>query len=82
MALTDVAVRQARPTGKDYTLPDFDGLSLAISAKGGKSWHFRYYWAAKQKRMSLGTYPTVSLREAAPCAMRPVPWLPKASTPR
>lgn len=64
MALTDVAVRQARPTGKDYTLPDFDGLSLAVSAKGGKSWHFRYYWAAKQKRMSLGTYPAVSLREA------------------
>ncbi|WAG81546.1 integrase arm-type DNA-binding domain-containing protein [Metapseudomonas furukawaii] len=64
MALTDVAVRQARTTGKDYTLPDFDGLSLAVSATGGKSWHFRYYWAAKQKRMSLGTYPEVSLREA------------------
>lgn len=64
MALTDVAVRQARTIGKDYTLPDFDGLSLAVSATGGKSWHFRYYWAAKQKRMSLGTYPEVSLREA------------------
>ena len=64
MALTDVSVRQARATGKDYTLPDFDGLSLAVSAAGGKSWHFRYYWAAKQKRMSLGTYPEVSLREA------------------
>jgi integrase len=64
MALTDVSVRQARATGKDYTLPDFDSLSLAVSAAGGKSWHFRYYWAAKQKRMSLGTYPEVSLREA------------------
>ncbi len=64
MALTDVTVRQARATGKDYTLTDFDGLSLAVSAAGGKSWHFRYYWATKQKRMSLGTYPKVSLREA------------------
>ncbi len=64
MALTDVTVRQARTTGKDYTLTDFDGLSLAVSAAGGKSWHFRYYWATKQKRMSLGTYPKVSLREA------------------
>jgi len=54
MALTDVTVRQARATGKDYTLTDFDGLSLAVSAAGGKSWHFRYYWATKQKRMSLG----------------------------
>ncbi|MBA1273885.1 tyrosine-type recombinase/integrase [Pseudomonas azotifigens] len=64
MALTDVTVRQARAAGKDYTLTDFDGLSLAVSASGGKSWHFRYYWATKQKRMSLGTYPEVSLREA------------------
>lgn len=64
MALTDVTVRQARATGKDYTLTDFDGLSLAVSASGGKCWHFRYYWATKQKRMSLGTYPKVSLREA------------------
>ena len=64
MALTDLAVRQARATGKDYTLPDFDSLCLAVSAKGGKSWHFRYYWATQQKRMSLGTYPKVSLRDA------------------
>jgi len=64
MTLTDLSVRRARSTGKHYTLPDFDGLSLAVSAKGDKCWHFRYYWAAQQKRMSLGTYPEVSLREA------------------
>ncbi|AMO76108.1 Prophage CP4-57 integrase [Pseudomonas citronellolis] len=64
MALKDIVVRQARATGKDYTLPDFDGLSLAVSAKGNRSWHFRYYWAAKQQRMSFGTYPEVSLLEA------------------
>ncbi|KRV79439.1 hypothetical protein AO738_13185 [Pseudomonas citronellolis] len=64
MALKDIVVRQARATGKDYTLPDFDGLSLAVSAKGNRFWHFRYYWAAKQQRMSFGTYPEVSLLEA------------------
>lgn len=64
MALTDLAVRQAQTTGKDYPLADFDGFSLVISATGGKSWHFRYYWVAQQKWMSLGTYPEVSLREA------------------
>ncbi len=47
-----------------YTLGDLNGLSLAVSAQGGKSWHFRYYWQAKQKRVSLRTYPEVSLREA------------------
>jgi hypothetical protein len=64
MALTDTAVRQAKATGKSYTLGDLDGLSLAVSPQGGKSWHFRYYWSGKQKRMSLGTYPEVPLREA------------------
>lgn len=64
MALTDAAVRQARATGKDYTLPDYDGLTLAVSATGTRSWYFRYYWLGRQKRMSLGTYPEISLREA------------------
>lgn len=64
MALSNFAIRQAKATGKAYTLPDLDGLCLAVSATGGKAWHFRYYWAGRQKRMSLGSYPEVSLREA------------------
>ncbi|WP_445669282.1 tyrosine-type recombinase/integrase [Pectobacterium polaris] len=64
MALSDMAVRQARATGKAYTLGDIDGLSLAVTDMCGRSWHFRYSWAGKQKRMSLGTYPEVGLREA------------------
>lgn len=64
MALSDLAVKNAKATGKAYTLPDIDGLSLAVTPAGNKSWHFRYYWLGKQKRMSLGNYPEVSLREA------------------
>ncbi|EPB9494645.1 TPA: tyrosine-type recombinase/integrase [Pseudomonas aeruginosa] len=64
MALSDMAARNAKATGKAYTLGDIDGLSLAVSPTGGKTWHYRYYWAGKQKRMSLGTYPEVGLREA------------------
>lgn len=64
MALSDLVVRQAKATGKAYTLPDMDGLCLAVTAAGNKSWHFRYYWLGKQKRMSLGGYPQVSLRDA------------------
>ncbi|MFW7348463.1 MAG: tyrosine-type recombinase/integrase [Pigmentiphaga sp.] len=64
MALSEMAARQAKATGKPYTLGDIDGLSLAVSEQGGRSWHFRYVWAGKQKRMSLGTYPEVTLREA------------------
>jgi integrase len=64
MALSDTTVRQAKAAGKAYTLGDTDGLSLGVTASGGKSWHFRYSWAGRQKRMSLGTYPEVGLREA------------------
>jgi len=64
MTLSDFAVRHAKTTGKAYTMGDSDGLSLCISDAGNKSWHFRYYWASRQKRMSLGTCPEVSLRQA------------------
>lgn len=64
MALSDLVVRQAKTTGKSYTLPDTDGMGLAVSRIGGKSWHLRYYWLGKQKRISLGNYPEVGLREA------------------
>lgn len=64
MALSDTTVRQARTTDRAYSLADIDGLSLFITATGGKSWHFRYYWLGKQMRISLGIYPEVTLREA------------------
>jgi hypothetical protein len=51
--MTD-SVSHARITGNDYTLGDSDGPALNVTARGGKVWLFRYYWAGKQKRMSPG----------------------------
>lgn len=56
MALSNLRIQHAKATGKPYTLGDFDGLSLFVSAKGSKAWHIRYYWVGKQIRISLGTY--------------------------
>jgi integrase len=64
MPLTDTAIRLAKPTGRDYTLKDGDGLALFVCASGAKNWHFRFSWAGKQPRISLGTYPEISLKEA------------------
>ncbi|HDN7360707.1 TPA: integrase arm-type DNA-binding domain-containing protein [Salmonella enterica subsp. enterica serovar Agona] len=64
MALSDLMVRQARAADKTYNLPDTDGLGLVVAPTGGKSWHLRYYWLGKQKRISLGNYPEIGLREA------------------
>lgn len=64
MALTDTAARQARTTGKDYTLNDAHGLLLFVSAKGKKKWHFRFSWLGQQQRIAIGPYPEISLKEA------------------
>ncbi len=64
MALTEMAIRHARVTAKEYTLADSDGLFLNVTAQGSKIWHFRYYWEGRQKRMSFGSYPQVGLRDA------------------
>lgn len=64
MALSEFAVRQVKAAGKTFTLNDVHGLSLSVSPSGSKSWHFRFCWAKKQERISLGTYPKVGLREA------------------
>jgi hypothetical protein len=78
MPLTDTAVRQAKPRDKDFTLSDLDGLSLFVAANGKKSWHFRFSWHGKQPRISLGTYPEITLREAVNCGIRRVRLLQKA----
>jgi len=64
MPLTDTAVRQAKPKEKDYSLSDTAGLSLFVAVKGTKAWHFRFSWHGQQPRISLGTYPEISLKEA------------------
>ncbi|WP_258393762.1 Arm DNA-binding domain-containing protein [Lonsdalea populi] len=56
MALTDAVARQARTTGKAYTLNDNDGLSLFVTGKGAKKWHVRFSLRGKQQRISLGSY--------------------------
>jgi len=64
MALTDTAIRKAKPTGKRRRLSDSGGLCLEIAPEGGKWWRLRYRFAGKEKMLSLGTYPEVSLADA------------------
>jgi integrase len=64
VALTDTALRQAKPRGKAFTLSDSLGLTIYVAPNGVKSWHFRFTWLGTQVRISLGTYPEVGLKEA------------------
>ncbi|MWA29762.1 tyrosine-type recombinase/integrase [Burkholderia pseudomallei] len=64
MPLTVKEVDAAKPSTKEYTLKDRDGLFLFVAQTGIKSWHFRYSFAKKQRRISFGTYPDISLQRA------------------
>ncbi len=64
MALTDIQVRTAKPKEKVYKLADGNGLYLQVTTTGGKWWRFRYFFGGKEKMISFGTYPDISLAEA------------------
>ena len=64
MPLTDRAISSAKPEAKARKIFDERGLFLLISPKGGKWWRFKYRFDGKEKQLSLGTYPLVSLTEA------------------
>lgn len=64
MPLNDLKVRTAKPKEKPYKLSDIDGLYLLITEKGHKWWRFRYRYDGKEKLLSLGTYPEISLLDA------------------
>ena len=61
MALTHVEIRNAKPKEKIYRLFDGGGLYLEITPSGGTWWRLKYRINGKEKRLSLGVYPDVSL---------------------
>lgn len=64
MALTDVAVRTAKPRSTEYKLADSRGLYLLVTPPGGKLWRFKFRLSGIEKKLSFGRYPDVSLSEA------------------
>ncbi|MFT3905624.1 MAG: integrase arm-type DNA-binding domain-containing protein [Steroidobacteraceae bacterium] len=63
-ALTDAAIKAAKPKEKPYKLSDGKGLFLLVTPKGGRWWRLRYAHGGKEKLLSLGTYPEISLSRA------------------
>ena len=64
MRLTDLKIRKLKQTDKSYRLSDGWGLFLLVRTSGTKSWQFRYQFMGKEKLLSLGNYPILSLAEA------------------
>ena len=64
MSLTDTAIRKSKASEKPQKLFDGGGLFLLVSPAGGKWWRIKYRFDGKEKLLSLGTYPEISLKDA------------------
>lgn len=62
--LTDIKIKNSKANGKIQRLSDGEGLYLEISVVGGKSFRMKYRFDGKEKRLTFGPWPDVSLREA------------------
>lgn len=66
MALTELAIKQAKPKEKAYRMADGGGLNLEVFPSGSKYWRLRYRHPATKKArvLAIGVYPEVSTSEA------------------
>lgn len=64
MALTDSAIKAAKPKASQYKLHDEKGLLLIVRPAGGKLWRLKYRFQGKEQQLTIGTYPDVGLKEA------------------
>ncbi len=61
MALTDTEIKKSKPQDKPYKLSDGAGLYIWVTPSGGRKWRASYRHEGKQKTMTYGGYPEVSL---------------------
>jgi len=64
MALTDTQIKNIKAGDKPRKYSDGGGLYLLVPTVGNKLWQMAYRYQQKQKTLSFGAYPTISLKEA------------------
>ena len=64
MALTDTAIRNAKPKEKPYKVADSQGLYLLVNPRGSKLWRVKYRINGAERKLALGAYPEITLAEA------------------
>ncbi len=64
MTLSHLTIQTAKPKAKSYKMSGEKGLFLLVTPKGQKWWRLKYRFDGKEKSLSLGVYPQVSLKEA------------------
>jgi len=62
--LTDTACRNLKPQTKPFKKSDGGGLYLLVKSSGSKHWYMSYRFGGRQKKLSFGAYPVVTLSAA------------------
>ena len=62
--LSVAAIKAARPRDKPFKLYHWRGMFLLVNPDGSRWWRFRYKYQGREKTVSLGVYPEVSIKEA------------------
>jgi integrase len=62
--LTDTACRNLKPRAKPFKRSDGGGLYLLVTSSGSKHWYMAYRFGGRQKKLSFGGYPVVTLAAA------------------
>jgi len=62
--LSDKQIDSLKPKEKTFRVFDGEGLFLEILPSGGKSWRLKYFFQGQEKRLSLGSYPYLTLKAA------------------
>src|SRR4051812_6348703 len=62
--LTDVQLRNLVTRERQYKVTDGNSLYVLVSPSGGRAWRWKYLFAGKEKELSLGVYPEVTLAQA------------------
>jgi hypothetical protein len=62
--LTDTACRNLKPGAKPIKKSDGAGLYLLVRPSGSKHWYLGYRFGGRQKKLSFGPYPVVTLGAA------------------
>lgn len=64
MPLTEIQAKKSKPREQAYKLADGEGLFLLVQPNGSKLWRMKYRIGGKEKLLSFGAYPALSLAAA------------------
>ena len=62
--MSDAAIRVLKPRAKPYKVSDFEGHFLTVKPTESRLWHFKYRIDGKEKLLSIGMYPDITLAQA------------------